>query len=125
MYIPKTEKKICCPLEWGLDVFGGKWKSHILCVLHNNGKLRFGDLKKILPDITDPVLSSMLKELTKSGLIERFQYNEIPPRVEYSLTEQGNSVIDVLQYICKWSSEHSDYSEEKVFSYCKNCTIVK
>ena len=96
-----------------------------MCVLHNNGKLRFGDLKKILPDITDPVLSSMLKELTKSGLIERFQYNEIPPRVEYSLTEQGNSVIDVLQYICKWSSEHSDYSEEKVFSYCKNCTIVK
>ena len=85
----QNRKKVCCPLEWGLDVFGGKWKYRILCVLHNNGKLRFGDLKKILPDITDPVLSSMLKELTKSGWLKGFSIMKYLPEWNTLLPNKG------------------------------------
>ena len=98
----KTEKDIRCPLEYGLDVFGGKWKSRILCVL-SDGPLRYSVLRGEMVNVTDAALASALKELTADGLIARHQYEEIPPRVEYDLTEKGRSVIPVLQHICKWA----------------------
>ena len=82
MYQPKLEKDIRCPLEYGLDVFGGKWKSRIICVLAEKKKLRYGELRKEMANITDAVLASALKELITDNMIKRMQYNEIPPRVE-------------------------------------------
>lgn len=90
MYKPKLAKDIRCPLEYGLSVFGGKWKSRILCVLATKEKLRYGILRKEMSNITDAVLATTLKELIQDELIERKQYDEIPPRVEYKLTAKGN-----------------------------------
>ena len=101
-YKRKLEKDIRCPLEYGLDVFGGRWKSRVLCVLAEK-PLRYSALRQSMANITDPALASALKELTEDGLIARHQYEEIPPRVEYELTEKGHSVIPVLQQICGWS----------------------
>ena len=98
----KTEKDIRCPLEYGLDVFGGKWKSRILCVL-SDGPLRYGVVRSEMCNVTDAALSGALKDLVESGLIQRIQYEEIPPRVEYALTPKGVSVMPVLQHICQWA----------------------
>ena len=98
----KTEKDILCPLEYGLDVFGGKWKSRIICVLVD-GPLRYSEIRHDMTNVTDAALAGALKELIANGLVHREQFEEIPPRVEYSLTEKGASVVPVLQHICQWS----------------------
>ena len=87
MYQPKLEKDIRCPLEYGLDIFGGKWKSRIICVLAEKQILRYSGLRKEMMNITDAVLASTLKELIADQIVNRQSYDEIPPRVEYSLTE--------------------------------------
>lgn len=102
MYQSKMEKDIRCPLEYGLAIFGGKWKSRIICVLAAQAPLRYGVLRKEMGNITDAVLSSTLKELIADGMVLRTSYDEIPPRVEYQLTEKGTSVVPILQQICQW-----------------------
>ena len=89
MYQHKLEKDIRCPLEYGLEIFGGNWKSRIICVLSKKDVLRYSELRKEMGNITDAVLASMLKELIQNQMIERHSYDEIPPRVEYSLTPKG------------------------------------
>ena len=116
-YKRKLQKEIMCPLEYGLEIFGGKWKSRIICVLYSHNTLRYNQLKKELTTISDAVLAEMLKELINDGLVERIQYNEIPPRVEYNLSEKGLSVLPILQSICNWSKTNSvEKLEKKLFS---------
>lgn len=103
MYKPKTEKDIRCPLEYGMEVFGGKWKPRILCMLSLNGSMRYGELKKELDTVSDTMLAATLKEMINDDLVRRIQYDEIPPKVEYSLTEVGESLKPVLANICIWS----------------------
>lgn len=98
-YKKKLEEDIRCPLEYGLAIFGGKWKSRIICVLAANERLRYSQLRKEMYNITDAVLASTLKDLAEDGIIDRKSYDEIPPRVEYSLTEKGKSVVPILQSI--------------------------
>ncbi|MHC1719433.1 MAG: winged helix-turn-helix transcriptional regulator [Clostridiaceae bacterium] len=124
MYEPKLEKEIRCPLEYGLDIFGGKWKSRIICILASNGTMRYNAIRKELFNITDAVLASMLKEMIADGLIIRKQYNEIPPKVEYSLTAKGESAVPILQSICKWSGTYIETDKEKAHPPCKTCTQV-
>lgn len=120
MYKPKLEKDIRCPLEYGLDIFAGKWKSRILCVLANKKVLRYSNLRKEMVNITDAVLAVTLKELINDDLIARKQYDEIPPRVEYSLTKKGETVIPILQSICQWSGAyHKD--EGSTLMQCQKC----
>ena len=90
MYQKKMQEDIRCPLEYGLDVFGGKWKSRIICVLAAKEKLRYSEIRTEMCNITDAVLSSTLKELIADKIVIRKSYDEIPPKVEYSLTEKGN-----------------------------------
>lgn len=90
MYQHKTEKDIRCPLEYGLEIFGGKWKSRIICVLAEKGTLRYSILRREISNISDAVLASTLKELITDGIIQRRQFEEIPPHVEYTLSEKGN-----------------------------------
>ena len=90
MYQHKLEKDIRCPLEYGLEIFGGKWKSRIICVLAKKDVLRYSELRKEMGNITDAVLASMLKELIQNQMIERHSYDEIPPRVEYSRSISGS-----------------------------------
>lgn len=101
MYKPKLEKDIRCPLEYGLTIFGGKWKSRIICVLAEKGTLRYSELRSEMTNITDAVLATTLKELLADDILQRVQLNEIPPHVEYSLTDKGQSVIQILQSICQ------------------------
>lgn len=102
MYEPKYAKDIRCPLEYGLKVFGGKWKSRIICVLAEKKKLRYSALRRDMANISDAILAATLKELIADQLVAREQFNEIPPRVEYRLTEKGESVVPILQSICRW-----------------------
>ncbi len=116
----KTEKDIRCPLEYGLDVFGGKWKSRIVCVL-SDGPLRYGAIRGEMTDITDTALAAALKELAENDIVKRTQYEEIPPRVEYELTEKGLSVIPVLQHICQWSGLFYRADAEPSLPRCQRC----
>lgn len=120
-YEPKLEKEIMCPIEYGLDIFGGKWKSRILCVLSSREFLRYNEIRKELGNITDAVLAAMLKELIHDALIIRKQYNEIPPRVEYALTEKGRSALPILQSICQWSRQQTKDQIDKKLAPCKTC----
>jgi DNA-binding HxlR family transcriptional regulator len=120
-YVPKHEKEIMCPLEHGLDVFGGKWKSRIICVLSTKDVMRYNEIRKELGNITDGVLTAMLKELTEDKIIDRKQYNEIPARVEYALTEEGKTVLPILTSICQWSRMHSTEDLDKRLTPCTTC----
>lgn len=100
MYQRKLEKDIRCPLEYGLEIFGGKWQSRIICVLAEKKTLRYSTLRKEMGNITDTVLSATLKELMANGMIARHSYDEIPPRVEYSLTEKRSvGGADFAEYL--------------------------
>ena len=125
MYEPKLDKDIRCPLEYGLDVFGGRWKSRIICVLDKEKVLRYSELRKEMINITDAVLATALRELIQHQIIERKQYNEIPPRVEYSLTEKGLSVIPILHSICKWAGAYFEDEHEHTLSQCQQCIHYK
>ena len=121
-YEPKLEKEMMCPLEYGLDLFGGKWKARILCVLSGAEVLRYNAVRRELGNITDAVLAAMLKELLAAGLISRKQYQEIPPRVEYALTEKGRSVLPILQAICHWSRKQTQDELDRKLPPCRTCS---
>ncbi len=121
MYKPKLEKDIRCPLEYGLEIFGGKWKSRIICVLAEKKVMRYSILRKEMVNITDAVLAATLKELIADEIVERRQFNEIPPRVEYSLTQKGISVVPILQSICRWSGAYHKEDSENTLLQCQKC----
>lgn len=121
MYKRKLDKDIRCPLEYGLNVFGGKWKSRIICVLAAYKNLRYSQLRRDLYDISDAVLAATLKEMIGDGLVKRIQYNEIPPRVEYELTEKGDSVVPILLDIAKWAGAFVKPEEMREMEQCRNC----
>ena len=118
---PKLEKDILCPLEYGLEIFGGKWKSRIICVLAEMKTLRYSELRKEMSNITDAVLASTLKELIRDKIVERKSFDEIPPHVEYSLSEKGLSVVPILQNICKWSGIFYNEDNDNTFTQCQKC----
>lgn len=95
-----------CPVRYTLDILGGKWKLVILWHLFNDGIKRYGEIKKVLPEITHKMLSNQLKELESDGIIHREEYHQIPPKVEYSLTERGMTLLPVLNSISKWGREN-------------------
>ncbi len=95
-----------CPVAAAFKLLEGKWKLAILWVLTvNGGILRFQDLKRCIIGITNMMLTSSLKELERDGLVIRFQYNEMPPRVEYSLSEDGKELFTIFDEIAKWGIE--------------------
>lgn len=92
-----------CPLHAAINVIGGKWKTIILYMLADQ-TLRFGELKKSIPKITQKMLTQQLRELETDGLVTRVVYAEIPPKVEYSLTELAKDLRPILGQLCKWGS---------------------
>lgn len=121
MYKRKLEKDIRCPLEYGLEIFGGKWNSRIICVLAAKKLLRYSELRKEMGNITDAVLAASLKELIANDIVIRQSYDEIPPRVEYSLSEKGMSVVPILQSICRWSGLFYKEDSENTMIHCRKC----
>ena len=121
MYQKKLKEDIRCPLEYGLEIFGGKWKSRIICVLAAKEVLRYSELRREMGNITDAVLSVTLKELIADDIVIRRSYDEIPPRVEYSLTDKGSSVVPILQTICQWSGAYHKEDSENTMIQCQKC----
>ena len=93
-----------CPVETTLEVIGGKWKTVILYHLRE-GKKRFGELKRAMPLTTQKVLTQQLRELEADGVVSRRVFPEVPPRVEYALTDLGRSLEPVLAAMCTWGAE--------------------
>ena len=93
-----------CAIDVSMHFIGGKWKAVVIWYLRN-GKKRFGELKKHIPDITDKMLSIQLKALEEDGLLSRKVYAQVPPKVEYELTGEGMSLLPIVEAIAKWGNE--------------------
>lgn len=103
----KKIKEAICEIEVTFGVIGGKWKPLILWFLSKFNTLRFGQLQHLLPDITHKMLTKQLRELENDTLIERTVYPEVPPKVEYTITDNGKEVIPILQLLCGWSYKNN------------------
>lgn len=105
-------KTYYCGLEVSLDVIGGKWKALVLYYLIKGPK-RTSELKRLIPTITQKMLIQTLRELEMSGLILRKMYNQVPPKVEYSTTELGQSLESILEALCNWGGIYAESSFAK------------
>lgn len=101
-----TDCSFVCPIENTLKVLDGKWKVMILHALLSEGTLRFGELKKRVPGITQKMLTAQLRELEGKSVLSRKVYPVVPPKVEYSLTNTGRSLRPVLDAMLEWSIKH-------------------
>lgn len=104
----KNEANDNCPMRKTLELLSGKWRTHIIYELCKRPSCRFGELKKAIPHITNTMLTNTLRSLEKSGIVYREQFNEIPPRVEYSLTEKGRALLPVFMELSKWGEKYPD-----------------
>lgn len=110
MTYTRNGKTYHCPVEAALDVIGGKWKPLILWHLGDN-VMRYSELQKDLPGVNAKMLTKQLRELEKDGMIRRTVYPEVPPRVEYAITDFGRTLIPILQALCDWGAEYLGISE--------------
>lgn len=102
-----VERRQICGIEALVDMIGGKWKTLILFHLIDGTK-RFGELKKLMSGVTQRMLTNQLRELEADGLISREIYKEIPPKVEYSLTDLGLSLESILEQMCQWGTRYQE-----------------
>lgn len=103
-----TNKKLpsdTCDVAYALDLIGGKWKIFILWQLLSK-RMRFSELRRNVPGISEPVLILQLKELQRDGIIRRIDFKTVPPHVEYELTEIGHELRTAVTHFQKWGSEH-------------------
>jgi DNA-binding HxlR family transcriptional regulator len=107
MNVRATTSPFTCGLDAVLFVLGGKWKPLVLFHLRH-GALRYGVLRRAVGRVSDKVLIQQLKELQADGIIDRVDYGEIPPKVEYALTSFGESLAQALVQLCEWGTQHTD-----------------
>lgn len=109
----RTNKISCsnykCEIEVALEIISGKWIALILWTLGTKGTKRFGELKRELSGITQKMLTQQLRTLEKYGIVKRTVYYEIPPIVEYSLTEMGNKLMPIFKELDIWGKEYVEY----------------
>lgn len=103
---PDRDKQ-ACPVEYTLDVIGGKWKGVLIYHLMGGTK-RFNEFRKICPGITQRMLTLQLRELEKDGVVHREVYHQVPSKVEYSLTEFGRTLIPIINLMKDWGKEYRD-----------------
>ncbi|AZZ95110.1 transcriptional regulator [Hahella sp. KA22] len=102
-----NDKPYRCPVEIAFAAVGGKWKCLILWHLHL-GKMRFKELERIVPGVSQKMLTQQLKEMERDGLIVKTVFPEIPPKVEYELTERGHSIFPILEQMHEWAIAQFD-----------------
>lgn len=100
-----------CAMDVSMSFIGGKWKTVVLWYLRKGPK-RFGELKKLIPPITEKMLSLQLKELEKDGIVKRTIFPEVPPRVEYELTDEGQTLLPLLEEIAAWGRRKAKLNGE-------------
>ncbi|SFL93633.1 winged helix-turn-helix transcriptional regulator [Pelosinus propionicus] len=115
-----AEESLLCPIRYTIDVVGGKWKLPIICMLASGMPTRYSSIKRKLKDVTNMMLSQSLKELEASGIVHREQYNEVPPRVEYTLTDKGKSIIPPLLKLAEWGAGHMK-EDPACGAFCDTC----
>jgi DNA-binding HxlR family transcriptional regulator len=103
---PRSPRAVC-PVTAVVDLVGGKWKIPLLWHLQR-GPLRYGDLRRAIPGISEKMLGQQLQALAADGLVDRTAYPEIPPRVEYALTERGRTLVPALNALAEWGVHHLD-----------------
>lgn len=96
-----------CGMAIALRILGGRWKPGIIWHLAQ-GRMRYSQLKALIPNISERMLVQQLKELEKYGFVERFAFPEVPPRVEYALTEEGKTLIPIVQSLAEWGNSQRD-----------------
>lgn len=106
-------KTFYCDLEITLDVIGGKWRPLILYYLLKGPK-RTGELKRLMPTISQKMLVQSLRELEGDNLVIRKMYNQVPPKVEYSISEMGMSLEPTLRALCEWGKNYAEKTLSKV-----------
>jgi len=107
------DKKYYCSVELTLQIIGGKWKPIIIHRLGNDGTMRFSEVKRAIPNITQKMLTQQLRELEADGVVHREVYAQVPPKVEYSLTEIGRSVMPVIGHLCQWGTKYETWYREQ------------
>jgi DNA-binding HxlR family transcriptional regulator len=106
VHVPVSKKEISpCPIDAMLSVIDGRWKGTILWRL-SNGSMRTSELRRSIPGITERMLIRHLQELVRDGIVRRKQESTVPPRVRYSISEYGKTLVPVLEVICDWGRTH-------------------
>lgn len=123
MYQKKRNEDIRCPLEYGVNLLAGKWKSRIICLLGNVRPMRYGELKANLLTISDGVLSSTLNQLIRMEMVRKSE--DQPGLAEYRLTEKALSLIPLLQGLCQWSGSYYNGKNDVVMTHCLNCEFYR
>lgn len=100
--------EVTCEMEITIKMIGGKYKPLILDYLINHGIKRYSEIMAVMPNISQRTLTNQLRELEKDGLISRTIYAEVPPKVEYYVTEKGSSLKQILELMCQWGFENAD-----------------
>jgi len=118
MTYTKKGKTYHCSVEAALDVIGGKWKPLILWALGDK-VLRFSQLQKAIPGVNTKMLTKQLRELEEDGVIKRTVYPEVPPRVEYTITDFGKTLIPILEALCNWGANYLEI-EDAASRQCPN-----
>ncbi|MEK5396280.1 transcriptional regulator [Paenibacillus sp. VTT E-133280] len=95
-----------CPATFAFHVISGKWNLPILAILSENDNIRYNELKRRLHGITGTTLTNALRDLIEYGIIHREQYNEVPPRVEYSLTSSGKELVPLIESVVEWGQRN-------------------
>lgn len=108
----QMQKAIICPVEVTLSIVGGKWKPMIVWYLLSGTK-RFGELRRLIPGATQQMLTMQLRELEQAGVLHREVYAQVPPKVEYSLTELGRSLESILLQIAEWGEWYCNQNEQE------------
>lgn len=98
-----------CEIEVTLEVLSGKWKALILWNLSQHKVIRFNEFKRLIPEITQKMLTQQLKDLITNGLIHKTIYHQVPPMVEYSITPMGEDLIPILEAMDKWGKNFVDH----------------
>lgn len=110
-----------CSVDFAFRRIGGKYKGRILWYLHLNGILRYGELRRHITDITPKMLSQTLRELEEDHLVRREVFHEVPPRVEYSLTEVGAELVPFINHLRMWGEQRMQKENIPMFGQDETC----
>jgi len=119
----QSGEELLCPIRYTLSIVGGKWKLPILCMLASGNPTRYSSIKRKLSGITNMMLAQSLKELEAQEIVHREQYNEVPPRVEYTLTKKGSSIVPILLQLAEWGTEHMQ-ENSACKTFCNECQSI-
>ncbi len=120
----EVDKEYSCFFQLAIDIIGGKWKSYVLWSL-KNGVKRNGELMRLIPSISQKMLTQQLREMEQGGIVKRITYPVIPPKVEYELTDDGKKLIPILESLHDWAKEYAISNDiDLIKRKDLNCEII-